>query len=76
MFEKLAEIKQAKAKVVEGSLAIWNARLDAMVQAGYVQDAIDQLRSAVEFGDNCDCHCGEGFKPGNLVAEMRPSVKK
>ena len=55
-------VKQAKAQIAEGSLTIWNARLDAMISAGDVTAAIAHMRSPIErTGDQCDCGCGQGL---------------
>lgn len=48
------EIKLAKQKVVEGSLTLWNARLDALVEGGYSGELINHL-TAVDI-----CGCGGG----------------
>jgi hypothetical protein len=52
--KRLQEIKAAKQKIVEGSLTIWNARLDALVEEGYSRDIINHI-SAVDI-----CGCGGG----------------
>ncbi|HCF48739.1 MAG TPA: hypothetical protein DER60_00560 [Syntrophomonas sp.] len=52
--KRLQEIKIAKQKIVEGSLTIWNARLDALMEEGYSRDIIDHI-SAVDI-----CGCGGG----------------
>lgn len=54
----LEEIKKAKTQITEGSLTVWNARLDAFVRSGDTRSAIDQLIAPAEHGDNCDCGCG------------------
>jgi hypothetical protein len=65
MFDKIEEIKKAKSQIVEGSLTIWNARLDALNRAGDMKGALDQLVSPIEAGifDNCGCNspCGAGL---------------
>ncbi len=54
-------VKKAKAQVVEGSLTIWNARLEAMMGAGDLAGAVSHLHSPIErAGDQCDCGCGAG----------------
>lgn len=72
MIEKMEEIKKAKAQIVGGSLVIWNARLDALVSAGNVIGALDQLNRTVETGDNCGCNsgCGAGFPMPDFVREI------
>lgn len=66
MFEKIEEIKKAKSQIVEGSLTIWNARLEALERAGNIKGALDQMISPVEVGifDNCGCNspCGSGLE--------------
>ncbi len=74
MIENIDEIKKAKAQIVEGSLTIWNARLDALARTGDVKGALAQLRMPAETGDNCDCQCGAMVRPEDLVTS--PIAKK
>lgn len=76
--EKWEECKAAKAKIVEGSLTIWNARLDSLVQTGDIKAILNQLVNPAETGflDNCDCGCGEYFPPYEFFREFKPTVKK
>lgn len=60
MFEKMDEVKKAKAQIVEGACMIWNARLDMLVNSGNLTGTLDQLNRAVETGDNCSCNSGCG----------------
>lgn len=66
MFEKIEEIKKAKSQIIEGSLTIWNARLDALSRAGDIKGALNQLVSPIEAGifDNCGCNspCSAGLE--------------
>ncbi len=55
MFEKIEEIRKAKNQIVDGSLTIWNSRLDALIKAGDIRGAIDHIGSPVERSDNCGC---------------------
>ena len=57
---KLKEVQGAKKQIVEGSLIIWNARLESLVQSGDLKGALQHLHSPVEFGDNCGCNSGCG----------------
>lgn len=78
MLENIEEVKKAKEKIVEGSLTIWNARLDALIRAGDVRGVLVHMTSPVEWGDNCDCqgncNCAE---PGMLIDQplKRPATK-
>lgn len=79
MIAKVADVKAAKAKMVEGALTIWNARLDAMLEAGNVQGAIDHMAAPAEdVINNCDCNtsCGGVTPPGELVRTLRTTAKK
>lgn len=64
MIDNINEVKAAKAKIVEGSLTIWNARLDSYLKSGDTNSAINHLKSPVEFGD--DCSCNKSCQPGVL----------
>jgi hypothetical protein len=66
--ERLGELASAKKQVTDGSLVIWNARLEALINAGDLRGALDQLVSPVERGaDNCDC--GNNCKCGSAIEE-------
>ncbi len=64
--KQVQAIKLAKQKVVEGSLTLWNARLDALVEGGYTGELINHL-TAVDIcgcgGDSpiCGCDCPDPF---------------
>ena len=70
-------VRKAKEQILEGSLTIWNARLEALVEIGDVRAAIDHLKSPVEWGDNCpcgnNCSCGSRAFP---VEEIAQTLKK
>ncbi len=58
---ELKEIADAKRRVIEGSEALWNARLQILTKAGDMRGLLNHLRSPVELaGDNCGCNsaCG------------------
>jgi len=59
MLEKPEEVKEAVARIVEGRLTVWNARMELAMRVGDVQK-IDQLlaHSPVADGIGCDCGCG------------------
>lgn len=46
--KQLQSIKLAKKKIVEGSLTIWNARLEALAEGGYNREIINHIGSAVD----------------------------
>lgn len=59
--QAIDNVKKAKAQVTEGSLTIWNARLEAMMSVGDVGGAISHMTAPIErAGDQCDCGCGQG----------------
>ncbi len=78
MIEKIEEVKKAKAQIVEGSLTIWNARLDALQRVGDIRGALEHLVSPIERGifDNCGCNspCGRGL--GAILPEELEAAKK
>jgi hypothetical protein len=67
--KKLEEIKTAKKKVVDGSLTLWNARLDELVEGDYNRDFINFIGGSV---DNVAltniCGCPE---PGSPVCQCK-----
>lgn len=77
-FENLEEIKKAKSKIVEGALTIWNARLEALVRAGDIRAALNQMISPVEYGDNCDCNgsCGAELLQRELQTQVSRAASK
>jgi len=79
MIEKIEDIKKAKAQIVQGSLTIWNARLDALQSAGDIKGALEQMISPAEVGifDNCGCNspCGTGLG-AILPQELAAAAKK
>ncbi|MGX9728943.1 MAG: hypothetical protein ACTFAK_16995 [Candidatus Electronema sp. VV] len=58
--EKLRELVEAKKKILEGSLTIWNARLETHVTAGNYEKMLEVLKSAVEDTNNGSCPAGSG----------------
>jgi len=75
--DRLDEITRAKREIVDGSLVIWNERLTALVNAGNLEGALDQLRSPAEIiaeiTNNCGCNVQCGSLAGQLGAQP-PSV--
>ena len=73
--DRLDEIMRAKEKVVEGELTLWNERLSALVNAGDLRGALEQLGSPIErladVANNCGCNvqCGAA-SPGQLGLEQ------
>jgi hypothetical protein len=54
-------VVDAKRQIVEGSLTLWNARLDAIIATGDAKAALEQIRAPIEDRiDNCGCNvqCG------------------
>ncbi len=78
MIEKMEEIKKAKAQIVNGSLTIWNARLDALTSAGNLAGALDHLNRTAESGDNCGCNsgCGAAFRMEDFAREINALKSK
>lgn len=72
MADEFSEVKAAKAKILEGQLTIWNARLDALNRTGDAKAVIDHMKSAAEGGDNCGCNsaCGAPLNPGELARNV------
>ncbi len=78
MIERVDEVKKAKAQIVEGSLTIWNARLDTMVRAGDLRSALAHVVSPIEWGDNCGCNvqCGGEMLRNELIEQMKLPSRK
>ena len=78
MIEKLDEIKKAKAQIVEGSLTIWNARLEALERVGDIKGVLDHMISPTEAGwfDNCDCNRGCGGGSEAILPQEISAAKK
>lgn len=78
MIEKIDDIKKAKAQIVEGSLTIWNARLDVLQRSGDIKGALEQMVSPIEkVADqgNCGgCNCGAALGP--ILPEELAATKK
>jgi hypothetical protein len=62
MLKNQQEITAAVAKVTEGRLAIWNARLELAVSTGDAKkvDAILSRLPGEAAGGGCGCGCGCG----------------
>lgn len=59
--KQLHALKEAKKKISEGSLVIWNTRLDALAAAGSTEDLINFAGTAPEWHGWVDiCGCGGG----------------
>lgn len=59
--KKLEMIKEGKRQIVEGSLTIWNARMEALAELGYDEDFINHLGSPADdvmWKDVCGCGGG------------------
>ncbi len=72
MLEKVEEVRGAVAKIVDGKMTIWNARLDMAVQTSDVRK-IDALlaHSPVADGSGCDCNCFGISIPGQEVIQPK-----
>ena len=65
--ERLDDVFKAKRQIVEGALTIWNERLTALVNAGDLRGALDQMISPAEgWFDNCGCGNNCSCRPGAL----------
>lgn len=80
MIEKIEDVKKAKTQIVEGSLTIWNARLDILQRMGDIKGALSQLVSPIErVADqgNCGgCNCGAGGLETILPEELAAGRKR
>ena len=77
--KQVKEIKDAKLKVVEGSLTLWNARFDALKEAGYTVDLINHIAltdicGCGEGSPVCICTCPPEKKCSDQPAARLPSV--
>jgi hypothetical protein len=77
--DRAKQVMDAKRQIVEGSLTIWNARLDMLMQSGNSNAIHNLLKSPVEEADNCGCgnNCGcssEAFERENMTAPGTPGA--
>lgn len=56
----MEDLAKAQNQKFEGGLALWNARLEALVDSGDIRGAIDQLSTSVMDANNCGCNNGCG----------------
>lgn len=71
--DELKKIQTAKQQVLNGQMTIWNTRLDALVEAGDIRGALDQLVSPVEDAiNNCGCNVQCGAMQGGIDAITNP----
>ncbi|CEA13201.1 hypothetical protein [Methanobacterium formicicum] len=74
--KKTKEILEAKRNIVEGSLTIWNARMEVLRTTGDIQGFLTHIATPIEpvaDGSGCDCNCG-----GELgsITDMPPIDQK
>ncbi len=74
VIENISEVRKAKEQILQGSLTIWNARLDALVQTGDAGAAIDHLITSCD-GDQCNCGCGGMIDPGMFVSQPAKATR-
>jgi len=85
--ENLKRIFEAKQKIVEGSLTIWNERVVALSRAGDIQSYLDAIRSSAdipiaECTNNCRCNvncpkCRRRISPmGGLEPEVAEGLRE
>lgn len=78
--KKFQEIKEAQKKIVEGSLTIWNARLDALIEAGRAKDILDHISltnicGCPEPGSPvCQCSCPPALDLNHSIYEMKNTI--
>lgn len=68
--DQMKQVMDAKRQIADGSIEIWNVRLDLLRSVGDIRGLLTHVGSPIEAGfmDNCDCHCGEAFRPPELPA--------
>ena len=54
--DTLEKVKAAKKQIVDGSLTIWNARLEAYAKTGDLTSALAELKNPIEVADNSGCN--------------------
>lgn len=67
---KTTDVRTAKAKIAEGALTIWNARLDLLERIGDAKAIYNHLVSPIDpvaDGSGCDCGCGAQFRPEEML---------
>ena len=66
---KIKAATEAKAKIAEAGLTIWNTRLEALLASGDTRGVIDHLTSPIEDKiDNCGCNVQCGALQEGLAA--------
>jgi hypothetical protein len=68
MLKNAEEVKSAVAKVVEGRMTIWNARLELALALGDARkiDAVLARMPGEAAGSGCGCGCGCGGGGGSV----------
>jgi hypothetical protein len=82
--EQLAkQVIAAKRQVVEGSVELWNARLDLLRRAGDLKGVLEQLRTPSELADtnlgcngNCKCAPELGETVSSPAAQSTPAARR
>jgi hypothetical protein len=79
MLKNVKEVREAAAKVVEGRLTVWNARLELAMSSGNAARVDAILDQAEGGGSGCGCGCGCGCDGGgsgcgSINPTTRPSV--
>jgi hypothetical protein len=74
--ENVEKAAKAKQQIVEGSLVIWNTRLETLVDTGDVKAALDQLRSPIEDVADVANNCGCNVQCGAAAEFAPPSVAR
>jgi hypothetical protein len=70
--DTVAAMVKAKRAVTDGRTALWNMRLEALVQSGSLRDALDFAGRAVEDTIN---NCGCNVQCGAALAERGAAVR-
>jgi hypothetical protein len=70
-------IIDAKKKVAEGALTIWNSRLELLANAGNLRDILDAIESPIDLvAGNSDCNRNCGCTPNPTREWLGKELKK
>jgi len=54
---QLRKVAEAKKRVFDGQMTIWNTRIEALLDTGDVRAATDAMSAPVDLAsNNCDCN--------------------
>ena len=55
---KTSDLTEAHRKIFDGRIALWNTRLEAILDTGDTRAIIEHLKSDISDANNCGCNNG------------------